>query len=198
MIGIINYGAGNLRSIRQAITVLRYEARIISSPEEAEGIKKLIIPGVGSFGAALSEIRRRNLENFVRDWLTDKKPLLGICLGLQLLCESSEESPTESGFGIFPGRCRKIRAGKIPHTGWNRVKIIDNDPIFDGFVGDENSYFVHSFSRLEIDCFSLALTEYGETFSSVLKRDSTYACQFHPEKSGASGLNFLRNWVEKC
>ncbi len=145
MIGIIDYGAGNLRSISQAINTLGYEARIISSPEQVEGVKKLIIPGVGSFGAAISELKRRNLENFVYDWLINKKPLLGICLGLQLLCESSEESPTEYGFGTFPGKCRKISAAKIPHTGWNIVQVIKNDPIFDGFNGDENFELVHSF-----------------------------------------------------
>ncbi|MGB4704980.1 MAG: imidazole glycerol phosphate synthase subunit HisH [Candidatus Saccharicenans sp.] len=198
MIGIINYGAGNLRSISQAINFLGYEVKIISFPEQAEGVEKLIIPGVGSFGAAMSAIREKNLENFIYTWLVNKKPLLGICLGLQLLCEGSEESPGESGFGFFPGRCRKLRAGKIPHIGWNKIKIIQRDPIFEGFSGDEYFYFVHSFYREEADRFTLALTEYGQVFSSVLKKDSIYACQFHPEKSGETGLRFLRNWVERC
>ncbi len=198
MIGIINYGAGNLRSISQAINFLGYEVKIISFLEQAEGVEKLIIPGVGSFGAAMSAIREKNLENFIHTWVVNKKPLLGICLGLQLLCEGSEESPGESGFGFFPGMCKKIRTGKIPHIGWNRIKIIQKDPIFWGFRGEEYFYFVHSFSREETDRFTLALAEYGQVFSSVLKKDSIYACQFHPEKSGETGLRFLRNWVEKC
>ncbi len=194
----MNYGAGNLKSLSHAFQFLGYKVKIISSPEEATDIDRLIIPGVGSFGAAMREIKERNLYSFVADWIAAEKPLLGICLGLQLLCEGSDESLEETGFSVFSGRCEKIQARKIPHIGWNEVRIIQDAPLFHGFTGDQHFYFVHSFARRIIDSSTLALTDYGIVFSSVLKKNSVYACQFHPEKSGETGLRFLTNWVERC
>jgi len=198
MIGVVDYGAGNLNSILKAFSYLKLPARLVTTSEEISKVERLVIPGVGSFGAALAELRRRNLYSAIIDWLNENRPFLGICLGFQLLFEKSEEAPEENGFSIFPGRCQKIRAAKVPHMGWNLVKIVRNDPLFSELDSAEYFYFVHSYAVFELIDHVLALTEYSSPFASVIKFGRIYGVQFHPEKSGPAGLKLLHNWGTKC
>lgn len=198
MIGLIDYGAGNLNSLLKAIRFLDYQVKVLSSPIPFSDIDRLIIPGVGSFSSALEELKRRELLPFIREWLEAGKPLLGICLGLQLLSQGSQEAPGISGLAFFPGSCQKLQAPKVPHIGWNEVKVLKDDPAFDGIPAKSHFYFVHSFALMEVSSSTLAITDYGIIFSSVVKSGRIYGCQFHPEKSGQLGLKFLKNWVEKC
>jgi imidazole glycerol phosphate synthase glutamine amidotransferase subunit len=198
MIGIVDYGAGNLNSILKAFSYLKLPARLVTSPEEISKVEKLVIPGVGSFGAALVELRYRNLYPAVINWLKEDRPFLGICLGCQLLFEKSEEAPEERGFSIFTGSCQKIRAAKVPHMGWNLVKIIRPDPLFSELDPAEYFYFVHSYAVFELTGHVLALTDYGSPFVAAVKFGRIYGVQFHPEKSGEAGLKLLHNWGTKC
>lgn len=198
MIGIIDYGAGNLNSVLKALAYLKLGARLVASLEETKGIERLVIPGVGSFGAALSELRKRNLFYFVDRWIKENKPLLGICLGFQFLFQKSEETPTESGFAVFQGSCQKIKANKVPHMGWNNVKIVEEDPLFDGLNSSDYFYFVHSYAVFHANGGILGVTDYGGSFVSAIKFGRIYGVQFHPEKSGVTGLKLLQNWGTKC
>lgn len=198
MIGIVDYGAGNLNSVLKAFAYLKLEARLVTSSEDMDGLEKLVIPGVGFFGAALNELRERNLYQSVARWIKEDKPLLGICLGFQLLFEKSEETPAESGFSFFKGYCQKIRAEKVPHIGWNTVKAVAKDPIFEGLGSAEFFYFVHSYAVYSTQEKVLGLTEYGNDFVSVVKSGRIYGVQFHPEKSGEAGLKLLWNWGTLC
>jgi len=198
MIGVVDYGAGNLNSILKAFSYLKLPARLVTSPEEISEVERLVIPGVGSFGAALAELRQRDLYQSITNWLKENRPFLGICLGFQLLFEKSEEAPEKSGFSVFPGRCQKIRAAKVPHMGWNLVKIVLNDPLFTGLDSAEYFYFVHSYAVFNLTEHVLALTEYGSSFVAVAKLGRIYGVQFHPEKSGPAGLKLLHNWGTKC
>ncbi len=198
MIGLIDYGAGNLNSLLKALKYLGFPAQLISSPPATKNFDRLIIPGVGSFASALDELKRREILPFLTEWLEAGKPLLGICLGLQLLSHGSQEAPGIEGLACFPGSCERLKAPKVPHIGWNEVEVIKEDPIFDGFPEKSHFYFVHSFALTEVSPLTLAITDYGLIFSSVIKKGRVYGCQFHPEKSGPIGLKFLKNWVEKC
>ncbi|MGQ9618501.1 MAG: imidazole glycerol phosphate synthase subunit HisH [Candidatus Aminicenantia bacterium] len=201
MIGIIDYGAGNLRSLVKSFSYLQLQVRILSSPEEAKGIERLVIPGVGSFGSAMIQIRNKNFKQFLTAWVKEGKPLLGICLGLQLLFRGSEESPEVEGLSIFPEICEKIEHRKVPHIGWNQVKLIKEDPVLDGIKENEFFYFVHSYAVFKLETLNdmvIGITEYGEKFCSILHSGNIYAVQFHPEKSGETGLKILQNWVKKC
>lgn len=198
MIGIIDYGAGNLNSVLKAFTYLNLRARLVASPEETRGVERLVIPGVGSFGAALSELRKRNLFPFVDRWIKENKPLLGICLGFQFLFQKSEETPTESGFSVFQGSCQKIKANKVPHMGWNNVKLVEEAPLFDGLNSSDYFYFVHSYAVFQTNGGILGVTDYGGSFVSAIKFGRIYGVQFHPEKSGVAGLKLLQNWGTKC
>lgn len=198
MIGIIDYGAGNLNSVLKAFSYLKLQARLVASPEETEQVDRLVIPGVGSYGAALSELRKRNLYHFVDRWIKENRPLLGICLGFQLLFQKSEETPAESGFSVFQGICQKIKADKVPHMGWNEVKVVQDDPLFTGLNSSEYFYFIHSYAVFQTNGQVLGVTEYGGNFVSVIKFGRIYGVQFHPEKSGSAGLKLLQNWGTKC
>ncbi len=198
MIGIIDYGAGNLSSVLKAFSYLRLPAKLVTSPEEIQEVERLVIPGVGAFGAALRELRKRNLLPAVLSWMKENRPLLGICLGFQLLFEKSEESPEERGLAIFPGSCQKLRAAKVPHMGWNAVEIIQPDPLFSELTASEYFYFVHSYAILQTSGQVLGITHYGRPFVAVIKLGRIYGVQFHPEKSGVAGLKLLQNWGTRC
>jgi glutamine amidotransferase len=198
MIGVIDYGAGNLNSVLKALAYLKLPARLVTSPEEVSTVEKLIIPGVGSYGAALDELRSRKLYQTIDCWIKENRPLLGICLGFQLLFQRSEETPAELGFSLFQGVCQKIRANKVPHMGWNQVKVLKPDPLFSGLPSAEYFYFVHSYAVFQTDGSILGLTDYDGQFVSVIKSGRIYGVQFHPEKSGSAGLKLLQNWGTKC
>ena len=199
MIGIVDYGAGNLNSVRKAFRYLNKKTRIIQSPKDTDGIKKIVLPGVGSFGAALEKIRKSGFFPALEEWLKSNRPFLGICLGLQLLFEFSEEAPGVPGLRIFRGKCRRLEGKKVPHMGWNRVSVQKKDSVFKGIHDREFFYFVHSYYALPEDSeIEIGRTDYGIEFSSVIRRGNIYAVQFHPEKSGRAGLLFLKNWVMSC
>lgn len=199
MIGIVDYGAGNLHSVHKAFAYLEKESRILSHPLELEGIERLVLPGVGSFGHAVIELERREWRSPLKEWLAGDRPFLGICLGLQLLFESSDESPGQEGFSVMSGNCRKFMRNKVPQIGWNDIHIIKESPLFKGIDSGDYFYFVHSYHVVpESRDFICAETSYGCDYASIAGTGRVFGVQFHPEKSGEKGLELLKNWVEQC
>lgn len=200
MICVIDYGLGNLRSVAKAIEKLGGEVQIGSQPDDLEKADKLILPGVGAFGHGCEELRKRNLFDSLRQALKANKPFLGICLGMQLLFEESEESPGVKGLGFFPGKVVRFRNQKlkIPHMGWNEMKIQKPPPPILREVGDSNYfYFVHSFYPVPQDLSLVWGTcgYGGEEFAAFVGKGAVGASQFHPEKSQNAGLKILKNFV---
>jgi imidazole glycerol phosphate synthase glutamine amidotransferase subunit len=199
MIGIVDYGAGNLRSVEKAFGFLGFETRLVDRAENLEGIERLVLPGVGAFGGAARRLRQSGLFDPVGDWLTADRPFLGICLGLQLLFETSEESAGEPGLAAFSGSCRRLVARKVPQIGWNTVQVRAASALLDGLPPESYFYFVHGYRAVPgDDDLTLATTDYGGPYPSVVGRGRVWGVQFHPEKSGALGLELLSNWVRKC
>ena len=199
MIAIIDYGAGNLHSVKNALDFLGAENVVTPDPEVIKSANKVILPGVGAFGDALENLRSRGLEDVIKECINDKKPFLGICLGMQLLFSESEESPGVKGLDIFKGKIVKIPDGdglKIPHMGWNDLKIVKDSKIL-GNLGDEPFvYFVHSYYlESEENSIISAFTEYGKRLDIAIEQDNVFATQFHPEKSGKTGLKILSNFI---
>jgi len=199
-IGIINYGAGNLRSISNGLRKAGSETWIITTPSEIKSLDAVILPGVGAFRDAIN-----NLKEFIdpiKDTVNEGKPLLGICLGLQLLFTESEEGGLYQGMDLLPGRVIKLPdTVKIPQIGWNDLEIVKKDnPLFNGKFQIKNGafvYFVHSYyGDLKKEDLIMAKTEYGVTFPSVISDGQIFATQFHPEKSGEVGLKMLENFVD--
>lgn len=200
LIAIIDYDAGNLKSVEKALAFLGEEAIISRDRDEILAADKVILPGVGSFGDAMGKIRNYKLENTIFDVVDKKTPFLGICLGLQLLFKESEETKGVTGLGILDGDVVRIpdKEGlKIPHIGWNSLSLINNGRLYKGI--DENAYvyFVHSYYlRAKEESIVKATTEYSTTIHASVEKDNVFACQFHPEKSGAVGLHILKNFIE--
>lgn len=199
MIGIIDYGAGNLHSVHKAFAYLGKDCTIIRNPSDLAGVTRVVLPGVGSFGHALTQIQRKNWFVPLRDWLADNRPFLGICLGMQLLFESSDESLGMSGFSAMKGTCRKFKKKKVPQIGWNDIQIKKDIPLFAGLESGDHFYFVHSFYVVPgEEKVTYAETFYGSFYPSIVGKDHIFGVQFHPEKSGDKGLRLLQNWVERC
>ena len=201
MIVIIDYGMGNLRSVSKALEHLGAPVKISSEISEIEKADKLVLPGVGAFGDAARELRNQKLMDPIRTFIQKKKPFLGICLGLQLLFETSEESPKEKGLAVFPGSVKHFEPDdsiKVPHMGWNSVKIKQTHPLLKGVPENSFFYFVHSFFASPKDSKLVALDcEYGkDNFAAAIGTESLFATQFHPEKSQEAGLKILKNFVE--
>ena len=194
MIGIIDYGMGNLRSVLKAIEFLGGEGRVTARAEELDACEKLILPGVGSFGAGMENLRRGGLDEYVRRRAAEGTPLLGICLGMQFLLEESEEEGLFQGLGLVKGRVVPFTEGKIPHMGWNAVEDM-HGPLFDGIPSGTQFYFVHSYFADTAEEYTLGKTEYYRTFASAVGKNNVFGVQFHPEKSGAAGLQLLRNYM---
>ena len=194
MIGIIDYGMGNLRSVLKAIEFLGGEGRVTARTEELDACEKLILPGVGSFGAGMENLRRGGLDEYVRRRAAEGTPLLGICLGMQFLLEESEEEGLFQGLGLVKGRVVPFTEGKIPHMGWNAVEDM-RGPLFDGIPSGTQFYFVHSYFADTAEEYTLGKTEYYRTFASAVGKNNVFGVQFHPEKSGAAGLQLLRNYM---
>jgi imidazole glycerol phosphate synthase glutamine amidotransferase subunit len=196
-VGVVDYGMGNLHSVTKAFAAQGARVTVSSSPEELKSSELLVLPGVGSFGAAMNTLAEKNLDGFLRDWLLDDRPYLGICLGFQLLFESSEESPGVPGLGVFPGHVVKFNVGKrrVPHMGWNSIeRKKSNTPYFKGIKADDPFYFVHSYYPAPADKKDiLTMTDYGKPFCSSVARGRIFASQFHPEKSGEVGQRLLHN-----
>ena len=198
MIAIIDYGAGNLRSVNNAITRLGYQAQITSRPAEILEAQAVILPGVGAAGDTMASLRKLGLTEPIHQLVADKKPLLAICIGLQILFTGTEEGGWYECLNIIPGRVRKLPLGlKIPHMGWNQVKQKFSHPIFEGVPDEANFYFVHSYyGEPEDKSVILAETDYGISFCSALAKDNLVATQFHPEKSGELGLRIYDNFLK--
>lgn len=199
MIAIIDYGAGNLQSVKKAFDFIGTESVITDNPKVINACDKILLPGVGSFGDAMNSMREKNLIETVKENALSGKPFLGICLGLQLLFEGSEESPGVSGLGIFKGKIKKIPNDmglKIPHIGWNSLDIRQNDTIFKEVKQNSYVYFVHSYYlKADDENDVAAVTNYGMDFHSAVGKDNIFATQFHPEKSGEVGLQILKNFA---
>jgi len=194
MIAIIDYGAGNLRSIRRALETNGAETVITSDPDVVRRADAVVLPGVGHAGHAIGEIDRRGLTPAIRETVEAGKPFLGICVGMQVLFEHQQEGDTQ-GFGFLKGNVREIEgATKLPHIGWNQVSTGQSDDGLDqGFF-----YFVHSFIAEPANSADVTATSaYGEEFAVVVKRDNVWGTQFHPEKSGPAGVEFLASWVNE-
>jgi imidazole glycerol-phosphate synthase subunit HisH len=204
MIAIIDYLAGNLPSVQRALESLGRESIITRNPEEVARAERIIFPGVGAAGKAMADLRRMGLDRAIIDAFQERKPILGICLGTQIILEWSEENSTPC-LGLIPGKVLKFpetlsdETGslKIPHMGWNQVEIRQSHPVFQGVDPGSEFYFVHSYYPVPDDPLQiLGETGHGIRFASVLRRENLIAVQFHPEKSGRAGLKILSNFCE--
>ncbi len=199
MISVIDYGAGNLQSVVKALHYIGCDAVVTKDKEVLKKSDGAILPGVGSFADAMDCMKASGLTEPVIEFANSGKPFLGICLGLQLLFEASEESPGAKGLGILKGKITKIPAGeglKIPHMGWNDLTIASRTGIFAGIEGSPYVYFVHSYYLTADDpAIVSSRTQYGVTIDASVQRGNVFATQFHPEKSGQAGLRMLRNFA---
>lgn len=199
MIAIIDYGAGNLKSVHKALEYIGQNAVITSDPDVIMSADKAILPGVGAFGDAMGELIASGLDKTVMEFIASGKPLLGICLGLQLLFEESEETPGVKGLGYFKGKIVKIKSKdlKIPQMGWNNLKFKRDCKLFDGIKDGEFVYFVHSYyASPENAEDSVASVTYGDELDIAVQKNNVFATQFHPEKSGGAGLKMLENFAK--
>ena len=200
VLGIIDYGAGNLQSVLNSFAAAGYEGKYVNKPEDLEGVTHLVLPGVGSFGDCVTKLRNQGMESCVKEWIAEDKPFLGICVGYQILFEEGEEDPGVPGLGVFKGKVVKFPANglKVPHMGWNPVKLQDPTlPIWEGMGDDPYFYFVHSyFPQPEDESLISAKCEYGLDFAAGIRKGNLVATQFHPEKSQKLGVRFLKNFVE--
>jgi glutamine amidotransferase len=199
MITIIDYGMGNLRSVQKAIEAVGSSAEVTSDPDRVRRASKVVLPGVGAFADAMAELRRTGLADAFREAVIGGKPCLGVCLGLQLLFDVSLEDGEYAGLGLIPGRVVRFAPQpglKVPHMGWNTLRIRQNCPLFAGLDGSPSVYFVHSY-HAETDDRSLIAAEadYPEPFPAAVWRENLLACQFHPEKSQQVGLAMYANFV---
>ena len=199
MIAIIDYDAGNLKSVEKALAYIGEESVITGEREEILKADKVILPGVGSFGDAMANLKRLGLDDVIREVAANGTPFLGICLGLQLLFESSEETPGVEGLGILKGKVLRIpdKEGlKIPHIGWNSLKLSNNGRLFQGMTGEPYVYFVHSYYlQAEDPAIVKATTDYSTCIHASVEQGNVFVCQFHPEKSSAVGLQILKNFA---
>lgn len=200
MIAVIDYDAGNIRSVENALQALGEEVVVTRERSSILQADKVILPGVGAFGDAIQKIRSYGLEEVIWEVTEKKTPFLGICLGLQLLFEKSEECREVKGLGILKGEICRIpdRTGlKIPHIGWNSLNYPNPGRLFLGLPEESYVYFVHSYYlRAENEAIVTAATQYGTTIHAAVEKDNIFACQFHPEKSSAVGRTILKNFVE--
>lgn len=194
---IVDYGVGNLKSVANAMKYLGFDTRITSDPGELERADAIILPGVGAFPDAAEKLRGIKLDRELT-LQAEKKPILGICLGMQLLFDAGYEVRPCAGLGLIPGRVDWIQTGyKLPHIGWNSLKLQNDSPIFRGLEDGERVYFVHSFcAYADGEDTVTARTDYGPSIVAAVGRGNVFGCQFHPEKSGETGLKILQNFGE--
>jgi glutamine amidotransferase len=201
MIAIIDYGMGNLRSVQKGFEKVGHQATITSDPEQVLTADKVVLPGVGAFEDAIAELRRRELVEPILKAIDSGKPFLGICLGLQLLFETSYENGQHKGLGVLAGDVVRFELPEeysIPHMGWNQLQIRRPAPILKGIPESTHFYFVHSYYVVPRDPEMTAVeAEYGKPFCAMVWRDNLFATQFHPEKSQAWGLRMLKNFAER-
>lgn len=188
MIAVLDYGSGNVNSVKKAFDYLGEDSIITSDLKEVLNADKVVFPGVGNFGDVMKELKKRKLDVIIKKAIEMKKPFLGICVGLQVLFEESKESPGIKGLGIFKGKVVKFKQGKIPQIGWNKIS---SNTIGDGYVYFVNSYYVAPDDKNIIESTS----DYYVKFTAAVKKDNVFATQFHPEKSGEFGLRILKKWL---
>ncbi len=192
MIAILKYNSGNIMSVRVALQRLGHEAVISDDPDVIRRADRVIIPGVGEASSAMNYLRERSLDTLI---VSLKQPVLGICLGLQLMCSYSEENNTEC-LGIFDTIVRRFPAGaRVPHMGWNDFSSLNDDPLLRGIKNEDNVYYVHSYYAA-VNEFTTAVCDYGLPFSAAMRRGNFFATQFHPEKSAETGALILKNFLE--
>jgi glutamine amidotransferase len=199
MIAIVDYQMGNLRSVQKGFERVGHEATITSDPVALRRAEKVVLPGVGAFGDAMDELRRRNLVDPIREGIEQGKPFLGICLGLQLLFDVSHEGGQHEGLGVLAGEVVRFQlpaAYKVPHMGWNQARIVRPAPILESVEDNTHFYFVHSYYVVPRDPDVVSIeTDYHQPFCAMVWRDNLFATQFHPEKSQAKGLEILRGFA---
>lgn len=200
MIAMIDYGAGNLKSVEKAFLHLGCDIKITSNKAEIEAADKVILPGVGAFGHCMQALQNANMVEVVHEIVRRGTPLLGICVGMQLMFEESEESPGVAGLGLFRGKIVKIPSAeglKIPQMGWNRLQVNPKSRLLQGVSDGAFVYFVHSYYPKPAHSEeSVARVTYGTSFDVAVERDNVFATQFHPEKSGETGLRILENFAK--
>lgn len=203
MIAVVDYGMGNLRSVAKALERVGADVRVSHDPAEIDAADGVVLPGVGAFARCMDNLRAAGLEACVREAVASGRPFLGICVGMQILFEESDEFGRVAGLGILPGRVRRFEPGpehhelKVPHMGWNQLRMVRRPPHLDGVDDGERVYFVHSY-YVETDAREIVATttDYGVDFVSSAWRDNVFATQFHPEKSQKTGLRVLGNFVD--
>lgn len=198
MIAIIDYDAGNVKSVEKALQALNQDVVITNDKATLLAADKVILPGVGAFGDAMEKLQAYGLIEVIRELVEMKKPFLGICLGLQLMFEESEESPGVKGLGLLKGKIVRFPQSelKVPQIGWNSLEFPKESVLFNGIRSGEYVYFVHSYYLKAEEDIVAATTEYGVTVHAAVEKGNIFACQFHPEKSSGVGLNILKNFVE--
>ncbi len=197
MTAIIDYGVGNLFSLKCSFGAVGAGAEVTGDPEKIRAADRIILPGVGAFGDAAEKLSERGLDKLVIEEEESGKPLLAICLGMQLLFDKSFEYGEHMGLGLIPGEVKPIPAGlKIPHIGWNALEFNKKTPLFKYIKDGDHAYFVHSYYADCLDNFVSAYTEYGARLTASVESGNVFGCQFHPEKSGDVGLNILRAFCE--
>lgn len=200
-VGIIDYGGGNLRSVANALRSLGEDPVIIASPDEVGDSTHLLLPGQGAFGDTMDRLEQRGLAAFLKDWIAADLPYFGICVGYQILFDSSEEAPETAGLGIIPGTVRRFQDEpglKIPHMGWNSATATRGATrVWQGLGADPYFYYIHSYFPVPLDAGSVvAETTHGsQLFAGAVERGNLFACQFHPEKSQQAGLRLIRNFL---
>jgi imidazole glycerol phosphate synthase glutamine amidotransferase subunit len=202
VIGVIDYGAGNLGSVMNALERLGAEAAFVKEPGElspgAKVYDRIIFPGDGRFDTAMAALNKSGYSDAIRGWIADGRPFLGICIGMQLLFEASEEAPGVAGLGVIQGAVKKFPCRKIPQIGWNETEAREGSAMYHGVKQGSFFYYIHSFYCAPADdAVSASWTDYeGTRYTSAVERGSLWATQFHPEKSGEAGLALLRNWLK--
>lgn len=199
MIAIVDYGVGNLFSLRCSLNAIGEKAVVTSDPEILKNADRIILPGVGAFADAAEKLHASGLDKIVKDEAAKGKKLLGICLGMQMLFDESYENGRYDGLGLIPGSVKPIsdvigEGLKIPHIGWNKLILQGESPLYSHVENGEHVYFVHSYHAVTDEKFIIAKTEYGSLLTASVANKNVYGCQFHPEKSGETGLNILKGF----
>jgi glutamine amidotransferase len=197
-VAVLDYGVGNLHSAAKALDRAGADVRVVPTVEEAAGAAGLVVPGVGAYGACLTGLGSAGGAAAVARWLEGGRPLLGICVGMQLLFEASEEGPVGDGVGVIPGKIRRLTGPvKIPHIGWDEVTVRPGSRLFAGLGDGTRFYFVHSYAPEPDGEAIAAVCDYGGRFAAAVEHGNLFGTQFHPEKSGAAGLRLLANFVNE-
>jgi imidazole glycerol-phosphate synthase subunit HisH len=196
LIAILDYGSGNLRSAQRAFEVASKNVVITRDAKVCAEAKALIVPGVGAFAACMEQLIGVGGAEIIADRVANARPIFGICVGMQILFESSDEKKETKGLGVLPGKVNQLKARVLPHMGWNTVAAAPNSKFFDG-IEDQSFYFVHSYAaKTSVPDAANSTTNYGEDFVAAVEKDFVVATQFHPEKSGAAGAKLIANWMK--